>query len=60
MVTNCGETIVKILNKDVLLPETLLWSVVTTASGCTIYVPFRTEADAIKSDDWLKNEVANM
>jgi len=50
----------KILNKDVLLPEAETWSVVTSNSGCLIYVPFRTETDAIIHDDWLKSEATSL
>lgn len=50
----------KILNKDVFLPEAELFSVVTTTSGCSIYVPFKSETDAIMHDDWLKTEIAEL
>jgi hypothetical protein len=49
-----------ILNKDVLLPEAAAWSVVECKSGCLIYVPFKSETDAIIHDEWLKAEVAKL
>jgi len=50
----------KILNKDVTLPEAATWSDVKTKSGCLIYIPFRSEYDADGYADYLKFEASNM
>jgi len=50
----------KILNKDITLPEADTWSIIKTKSGCLIYILFRSEIDAINNDNWLKAEVAKL